>query len=173
MEKNPPGDESSSLLGGGSSTSNLAVPVGTTGGAHLPLRMPVCIANFVIAKNYRPRNFKNKSKLHTYKQQNQSEQNRLPAHFQERAEVQMLVVAAAVGVASCFGAPISGEEAPQALGVNNLLFPFCVLLFTRRSRTHPSVRPHASAAHLLSPPSAFLHLPLQSVLSPCSMCFLF
>lgn len=31
---------------------------------------------------------------------------------QERADGEMLVVAAAVGVASCFGAPISGESAP-------------------------------------------------------------
>lgn len=35
--------------------------------------------------------------------------------LQDKAAEQMLVVAAAVGVASCFGAPISGERLPFSI----------------------------------------------------------
>lgn len=78
----------------------------------------------------------------------------------------MLVVAAAVGVASCFGAPISGERVSKGseLGTNyfhmssyQTYFHFCFPLVSFTYFVFPFILPHTSA------PLSYLYV---SCLSP-------
>lgn len=65
----------------------------------------------------------------------------------------MLVVAAAVGVASCFGAPISGERASKglALGIHYFYLCACAIFVLLCFYVHP----------YLSASSSFHHLPAK------------